>query len=79
MLKTKQVTVQTTKVEDVICNKCGASCLKSCGYDSVSVQYTGGYDSSILGDMCRYEFELCEACLAAFMASFKHSALVDDA
>lgn len=78
MIKTAKATVVRDEVIDVLCNKCGESCRKiNGGYDYVSICYTGGYESMILGDCSRYEFELCEPCLADLIDSLKISASVE--
>jgi hypothetical protein len=65
MIKTKKITEEREVVDDVICNKCGASLLGTCGNINGTGELTvlGGYDSPFFGDRIEYRFALCERCL----------------
>jgi hypothetical protein len=84
MLITKKITetVEREEVVGIICNKCGGSCYNypndPHSYEGVQVSKSGGYWSKYLGDMCQYQFDLCEKCLWEFMQSFKHDAYVKE-
>lgn len=55
-------------VEFTACNKCGEDCY---GEGLPETKVTGGYNSSILGDMSRYSFAICEECLWDIFQIFK--------
>jgi hypothetical protein len=70
--KTEQKTVEVT--DDIICNKCGESCEVSEGYGYeglIGARVDGGYGSKHLGDLERYEFDICEKCLVEWFKTFK--------
>lgn len=79
MIKTKTQTITKTEevIEDIICNKCGKTCLKTWDDEStkdfygVKISYTAGYLSDYLVDNDSYEFHLCEECLAKLIDSLK--------
>ncbi len=63
-------------VKDVLCNKCGLSLFNNYNHEGlVEADFTGGYASK-LGDMNRYRFSICEACLIALFDTFKIDPLV---
>jgi len=55
-------------VESTTCNKCGEGCY---GEGLPETKIVGGYNSSVLGDMSRYSFALCEECLWGIFQTFK--------
>lgn len=62
-------------IDDVVCNKCGDSCVEEeTGdiYGLVEAEVTGGFWSTSLQDKTAYNFTLCEECLTDLFAEFKH-------
>lgn len=87
VIKKETVTEEREVVADILCNRCGKSCcppslaendLRPEYYGLIEAQITGGYFSPTLGDMCAYQFSLCEHCLAWLFAFFTITALVDE-
>lgn len=79
-IKTFTVTQQVSETVDITCNCCGKTCKDSAGlnYEGLlGAQLCGGYASK-LGDSIRYEFDVCETCLLAWFAGFKHDPCVPD-
>lgn len=88
MKKTRVVTreVEVVEVVDVLCNKCGGSCIPVASppggwgdrgpdlYGLIETTVGGGYFSSPsaggLADCCEYTFSLCEKCLGTLFDSF---------
>lgn len=67
----KEIEVITT--EDILCNKCGNSCMDKSGYNYegiIEYEMRGGYGSK-LGDMVGFRFSLCETCLEELFKTFK--------
>jgi len=76
MIIIKQITKVIEEVDDILCNKCGKSLKGECDFEGlIEAEAVGGY-GSILGDMCKYKFSLCENCLKELFENFKYSALV---
>lgn len=72
MKLTKVVTVEIEEVEDILCNKCGASLKCELNTNGlVEAEVRGGYDSPHLTDGEIYEFSLCEKCLVELFENFK--------
>lgn len=83
MVKTKKVkeTIESTKIVDILCNKCGKTCNNAKRYykGSKETYYEGvenleigfGYYSKIFGDMTSIRFSLCEECISEFVKTFK--------
>jgi len=71
MLKWKRVRKYVNKLEDAICNRCGYTCMKAGEYYGLSAEVSGGYESTHLGDMISYKFDLCEKCLSELFDTFK--------
>lgn len=69
MKKTKIITKSVEIQDKIICNKCGNESLP--GYGLPDCVVTGGYDSPVLPDFSKYEFDLCEICVDELMKSFK--------
>lgn len=70
---THKVMMERDFIDDIICNKCGESCMNENspspeGLVEVSVQ--GGYGSEVLGDGEQFVFSVCEKCLGRFMMDF---------
>jgi hypothetical protein len=67
-------------VVDVLCNKCGGSCVPKGRrpddaygpHGLIEAEVVGGYDSPVLPDGTTYQFSLCEGCLSALFATFVH-------
>lgn len=83
MIITKQETQTVDVVTDVICNKCGNTCLKGDGLVSqaeglVEASVVGGYFSTAIGDMNKVTFSVCEDCLVEFIKGFKIPAQKED-
>jgi hypothetical protein len=75
MQKTHLEDKPTEVVDDIICNKCGQSCCTAEGPDYgfeglLGVRVDVGYSSKHLGDLERYEFDVCEKCLVEWFATF---------
>ena len=71
---THKVRVEKDFIDDIICNRCGKTCipLKECGPEGLSeVNVRGGYGSEILGDGDFFTFSMCERCLAEIILDFK--------
>lgn len=68
MIKTSKIMIEKEVIDDVICNKCGASMyngkanIGNC-FGLIEAKVSGGYDSPVLGDCETYTFSLCERCL----------------
>ena len=80
MKTTETKLVETEVIKDVICNKCGESCippqLRSITdgndfYGLIEKTVSGGYYSHALSDCENYTFSLCEVCLKNLFDSFK--------
>jgi len=81
MIKTKTQIVTKTEevVEDIICNKCGKSAMKSWGKEAdddkcfigTYIDYSTRYQSYALPDGETYLFHLCEGYLAKLIDSLK--------
>lgn len=80
MEKTEKITkTQTTDVTvDILCNKCGESCLKKApgwadgGYEGlINCWVEGGVYSTRLGWDVAYRFDICEDCLMDWFETFK--------
>lgn len=69
--------VEQVITTDAICNQCGESCMVGLGgtditeYCGLSVDFTGGYSSPVIGDGINYKFDLCEKCLMVIMNQLK--------
>lgn len=74
-------TIEAEVVEDVLCNKCGKSCMCLAGmnYEGlIEVTSHFGYGSLKFGDMTKIQFSLCENCLWEIIQTFKHPADVTE-
>ncbi len=83
LVKVKETkTVEVETVKDVLCNKCGKSCLPDedvqDAYGLIEATVTGGFLSPALGDMTRYVFSICEPCLAELFKTFVHDPFVPE-
>lgn len=66
-----QQVLEYNGIVDIICNKCGNTCLSACGYEGlIDQKVTGGFGSDYLGDMNEYKFDICEKCLVEFFKTF---------
>ncbi len=71
---THKVMTETDFIDDIICNKCGESCINEdapAPEGLIEVNLRGGYGSKVLGDGDDFTFSLCETCLALLMFGFK--------
>jgi hypothetical protein len=69
-IKTKQINEQV--ITDILCNKCGQSCKKECGFlGLIEAKVSGGFDSYPLSDGVNYTFSICEHCLNSMFDKFK--------
>jgi hypothetical protein len=48
------------KLDEIYCDVCGKSCMKSCDNEHASLWATWGYDSK--KDLTRHDIDLCEDC-----------------
>jgi hypothetical protein len=71
MRKWKRVRRTIEIVTDVVCNKCGKTCMVEGEPYGLSAVVGGGYNSSHLRDFTTYHFDLCEKCLAELFVGFK--------
>ena len=78
MLKKKKVSKEVEEVLDIVCNKCGKSCVPkeisqdNCveGYGLIEASVRGGYYSPSLYDDVMYKFSICEECLRELFDNF---------
>lgn len=64
-IKYKESAVTTMVVDDVLCNRCGKSCLSEINiYERLHFEETWGYGSN--KDMEKWTGDLCESCADAF-------------
>lgn len=75
MKKTKWIEKKVEITEDIICNKCGKSCIPKTNlineaYGLIEASVSGGYDSIFLRDEQSYTFSLCEECLKEMFDNF---------
>lgn len=64
---------------EILCNKCGESCWLFCDtektqgdpYGLINATVSGGYASEALQDQHKYQFSICENCLAELFSFFK--------
>jgi len=71
---TTKVTVEQDFIQDIICNKCGESCInEGCPSPEGLIEITadGGYGSNWIGDGDSLTFSICERCLVAIVLEFK--------
>lgn len=72
MFKFKKIRRVVDEIEDVVCNRCGRSCMSQKGERyGLSAIVGGGYESTHLEDMTSYQFDLCEKCLVELFEGFK--------
>lgn len=72
MMKTKEESIKTEVVEDIICNKCGKSLKADMNFPGlVEVSVRGLFDSPRLADETVYTFSMCEDCLMDLFDTFK--------
>lgn len=79
MIKTKIIQKEVTETEDILCNKCGKTCIDKetkCFY-GVGGSGSGGYFSTHFVDEQDYQFELCEKCSDELFKTFKIPPEVD--
>lgn len=78
---TKKVQIESTNIEDVICDKCGESQFKNSTYGKnyfkpfCNFWEQFGYDSKWFGDGATVEYDICEKCLYDFVLSFKNAVI----
>jgi hypothetical protein len=77
MIQKKKINKEVEVIEEILCNKCGESCIPG-KHDEVYDAYgliektaRGGYWSPELYDDVSYTFSLCEKCLRELFDSFK--------
>ena len=71
---THKVMTETDFIDDILCNKCGRSCINDDAPSPeglIEVNVRGGYGSKILGDGDDFTFSICETCLAQLFLEFK--------
>jgi hypothetical protein len=70
----EKIQVEKDCVRDVICNRCGKTCIPAGGCDRpeglTEVSVDGGYGSEIIGDGDSLTFSLCERCVARMVILF---------
>lgn len=71
MIKTKKVKKVITVIEDIICNKCGASLKAGENFNGLDGFVYSEYGSKYLEDGTEYKFNLCEKCLKNLFKTFK--------
>jgi hypothetical protein len=78
MKKIRVVKREVEITDDIICNKCGASCIEDfeglpsteVAYGLIEAEVEGGYYSTYLEDQQSYTFSLCEKCLKELFDKF---------
>ena len=77
MKVTRKLEAPVSEIEDVFCNKCGASCRSPQGsmYGLIEATVSGGYESNYLGDGDVHTFSLCERCVSNLIGKFKFASL----
>jgi len=76
MLQKIIVNKEVEEIVDILCNKCGRSCLAGKddgvydGYGLIEASVRGGYWSSHLWDDVSYTFSICEECLRELFDNF---------
>jgi len=81
MRVTKEEQTTTTVLDDVICNRCGASCKidkKDPNIYFAQCTAKGGFGSPRLIDGYKYTFEVCEGCFIEIAKTFQHPPTVRD-
>ncbi len=71
---THKVMTETDFIDDIICNKCGKSCINEGAASPeglIEVQVRGGYGSNALGDGSDFTFSICETCLVQVILTFE--------
>jgi hypothetical protein len=76
MLILNKVVREIEEVSDVVCNKCGKTCLRGDDhgkepYGLIEAEVGTGYYSTSLPDGHTYTFSICEDCLAELFKDFK--------
>lgn len=74
-VKTEKKTIEIDSVVDVICNKCGGTCVLHSYTDKLNInclvgEIEGGFESTHIQDLTRYKFHLCEKCTKELMDTF---------
>ncbi len=78
---THKVMTETDFIDDILCNKCGKSCINKDAPSPeglIEVQVRGGYGSNILGDGSDFRFSICETCLGQMILAFEIPPSYDD-
>jgi len=78
MIREENETKEVAVIKDVLCNKCGVSCLchTTCGFSYASLNVHWGYGST--RDMEVHEAQLCQNCWEEIIKTFKYPDLVAD-
>lgn len=85
MKKVKQAKVKKEIITDIICNKCGDSCVTLRSSETNEImdsegliehEVNFGYYSNHFQDGDRIQFSLCEKCLFDFVKTFKHKVII---
>ena len=80
MVKRKLETQQVEVVDDIVCNRCGGSCMKKIDVDTrppgdfygVVMAYCPGYMSTDFSDdNSTHRADICEKCVFEFFSTFK--------
>ena len=71
MKKYKTASIETKIVDEVLCNKCGDSCIGEYNILGLDADIWGSYGSTHLEDLVGYSFNLCEKCLVELFNTFK--------
>lgn len=69
MQKLKKEMVETTVIEDVICDFCKVSCKKEMNIEAAYLTTSWGYESK--KDMDHRQYEICEGCFDKIIEHFK--------
>jgi hypothetical protein len=68
----KTITTKVSVVEDIICDKCGKSCIGECGnFCGVKIECVGGYDSPVFEDESEITYHVCEHCISTWIKSWE--------
>ena len=72
MKSKKTETVEIDVVTDILCDKCGKSCMGWCGnFCGVTISISGGPDSEVFpDDETVRHFDLCEHCIDEWLKTW---------
>jgi len=67
----KIVKKDVEELENICCDRCGRSCIGSCGnFCGVHLVISGNYDSPVFSDGDNEEYDICEACVSEWLKNW---------